>query len=388
MGALFGLSPCEMGLHVDWIPLLLTLPSAIYAAVLIRSWWRLRQVALGENNSVAVTVIVPVRNEAANVGACLRGLAAQRFPADRLQVVVVDDRSEDQTVSVVRAHAPFFHGLEIVELADEPGGALAPKKEALLAGLARAKHQLVALLDGDCVPEPSWLASVTGQFEEGVAAVTGPVLFGRAGVWGKLVELEFLGLQVAGWLAFATGEALTASAANLAFRKPGELSSTALRADLASGDDVFLAQSLAAKGRVRPLVRKEAVVRTAAPASVAEFLLQRLRWASKLLSYSPSRLAVLALAYAYQVLLVGTLFAGLKGALPVSAWVGALAPRLAADLLVVGWAAQRLGILRRLVFLPFAEVLLCVEVLLAPLAFFVPFRWKGRRYGPGGKVLV
>jgi chlorobactene glucosyltransferase len=52
-----------------------------------------------------VTVIVPARNEAANIGRCLRSLLAQDYPADRLSVIVVDDHSTDDTAAIVRSIA-------------------------------------------------------------------------------------------------------------------------------------------------------------------------------------------------------------------------------------------------------------------------------------------
>jgi chlorobactene glucosyltransferase len=50
----------------------------------------------------AVAVIVPVRNEAANIGRCLTSLLAQDYPAEKLKVVVVDDHSADATAAIVR----------------------------------------------------------------------------------------------------------------------------------------------------------------------------------------------------------------------------------------------------------------------------------------------
>jgi chlorobactene glucosyltransferase len=49
-----------------------------------------------------VTVIVPARDEAANIGRCLDSLLAQDYPADRLNVIVVDDQSADDTATIVR----------------------------------------------------------------------------------------------------------------------------------------------------------------------------------------------------------------------------------------------------------------------------------------------
>ena len=39
----------------------------------------------------SVTVVVPARNEAANIGACVRSLLAQEYPTGRLRIVVIDD---------------------------------------------------------------------------------------------------------------------------------------------------------------------------------------------------------------------------------------------------------------------------------------------------------
>jgi chlorobactene glucosyltransferase len=52
-----------------------------------------------------LTIIVPARDEAANIGRCLRSLLAQDYPAHRLDVIVVDDHSADETATIVRAIA-------------------------------------------------------------------------------------------------------------------------------------------------------------------------------------------------------------------------------------------------------------------------------------------
>ena len=53
----------------------------------------------------SVTVVVPARNEAANIGACVRSLLAQDYPAGRLRIVVIDDDSQDDTAAIVAAMA-------------------------------------------------------------------------------------------------------------------------------------------------------------------------------------------------------------------------------------------------------------------------------------------
>jgi len=52
-----------------------------------------------------VTVVVPARNESANIAACLRSLLLQQYPPERLRFVVVDDASQDDTGAVTASLA-------------------------------------------------------------------------------------------------------------------------------------------------------------------------------------------------------------------------------------------------------------------------------------------
>ena len=45
-----------------------------------------------------VSIILPVRNETAFIIPCLQSILAQDYPADRMEVLVIDGRSTDGTV--------------------------------------------------------------------------------------------------------------------------------------------------------------------------------------------------------------------------------------------------------------------------------------------------
>jgi glycosyltransferase involved in cell wall biosynthesis len=110
-------------------------------------------------------VIVPVHNDAARVGRCLEGLRAQTYPADRYEVLVVDNRSTDGTTAVVRAYPVTLLREDRVQ------GSYAARNR----GLEAARGEILAFTDSDCVPAPDWLAA-------GVAALgrTGADLAGGA----------------------------------------------------------------------------------------------------------------------------------------------------------------------------------------------------------------
>jgi GT2 family glycosyltransferase len=99
----------------------------------------------------AATVIIPVRDRAAELERCLSALFATDPPG---RVVVVDDGSRDPgAVAAVCAR----RGCELVRR-ERSGGPGAARNTAL----ARIHSGVVALLDSDCVPEPGWLSTLCG----------------------------------------------------------------------------------------------------------------------------------------------------------------------------------------------------------------------------------
>ena len=69
-----------------------------------------------------VAVIVPARNEEANIATCLTGLAAQDYPKDRFSILVVDDGSSDRTASIIEALAERFPMISLLHgIALQPG---------------------------------------------------------------------------------------------------------------------------------------------------------------------------------------------------------------------------------------------------------------------------
>ncbi len=109
---------------------------------------------------LAVSVVVPVLDDAVRLAACLDALAAQEG-APAFEVVVVDNGSTDDSVAVARRSA-----LQPVVVVEPRRGSYAARN----AGIAVARGARLAFTDADCLPAKDWLA-------RGVAA-SGPVVGG------------------------------------------------------------------------------------------------------------------------------------------------------------------------------------------------------------------
>ncbi len=105
------------------------------------------------------SVIVPTRNRADRLDACLAALAHQTLPAEQFEILVVDNGSTDATAERITLWADRRPGLQRVE-APEPG-----VSRARNAGIAAARGELLAFVDDDAVPEPSWLATLLRAYD-------------------------------------------------------------------------------------------------------------------------------------------------------------------------------------------------------------------------------
>ena len=169
-----------------WVSLLAaTYPYAIYPALLV-GWNRLAGRRLPQSDAShrpAVTVILPVHNEASRIEAKITNLLALDYPSDRLQLIIIGDGCTDDTL----------------ERAAKAGGATvcvhplpvrAGKAAALNAGLERARGDIVVFTDAGILLDRSALASLVGHFVEPVVGcVSGEDYVegsGSEGVYGRL----------------------------------------------------------------------------------------------------------------------------------------------------------------------------------------------------------
>lgn len=99
-----------------------------------------------------ISFVVPARNEATNIGACVDAIFRQSECA-RLEVIVVDNGSSDDTAAIAAAH-----GARVVE---EPRPGLAHARQA---GLAAVQAPILVYVDADTLLSPGWAAAALAEF--------------------------------------------------------------------------------------------------------------------------------------------------------------------------------------------------------------------------------
>src|SRR5581483_1161787 len=122
-----------------------------------------------------VTVVVPAHNEKECIAQTVRSLAASTHP---VEIIVVDDGSTDDTAAIMESL-----GLASVRVVRQPNGG---KSTALNTGIALASYEVIVMMDGDTVFEPSTVANLVAPFADpAVGAVAGNA---RVGDRGRLIS--------------------------------------------------------------------------------------------------------------------------------------------------------------------------------------------------------
>ncbi|MDR1128088.1 MAG: glycosyltransferase [Treponema sp.] len=119
-----------------------------------------------------VSVVVPVRNEEANVAGLLESLARQDYP--EAEFIFIDDGSTDKSPELLKNFAASCPAARIITLAENPGPNR--KQYALTRGIEAARGELLLFTDADCEVPPCWIGAMAARMaDNGIALTIGPV---------------------------------------------------------------------------------------------------------------------------------------------------------------------------------------------------------------------
>lgn len=234
-----------------------------------------------------VTILVAARNEEACIGSCIEALLAQDVPCD---ILIVDDHSDDGTARIASS---FGDLVRLISLEAGTG-----KKAAITEGVNHVRTEWVLLTDADTIVPPTWLRAMRRCMVTDAGYIVGPVQISDNGTWlRRMIQLEWAGFMGIAAGAIGIGRPTSACGSSVAFRVEGfrEVDGFAGVDHLTSGDDELLMQRIADQSRwnVQFCTDRQAIVTADAPATVRDFLRQRVRWASKAGFYERGWLVVM-----------------------------------------------------------------------------------------------
>ncbi|GAC1514715.1 MAG: hypothetical protein NVS1B4_03030 [Gemmatimonadaceae bacterium] len=147
-------------------------------------------------DSPAVTVVVPARDEARNIDRCLRSILATTYT--RLDVVVVDDGSRDQTAAMAQKIADADGRVRVLGCPALPAGWFG-KPWACAVGAATARGDVICFTDADTVHGPDLISRAVAAMRANDAAllsVAGRQEMGTC--WERVVQPQLF-TMIAAW---------------------------------------------------------------------------------------------------------------------------------------------------------------------------------------------
>lgn len=371
---------------LEIISALLILVLTIYIGGVLYFYRGLFRLSAGTNTDQhAITVIIPARNESANIGACLRSILAQEYPKEKLSIIVVDDQSTDDTAEIVRRMATTSPFPLTVLRSDEGSPIRSPKMRAMMLGIQHSMSEIIVTTDADCIVRPGWIAALNSYFETNVGVVTGLTVYDLRSEGSRTFNgmqfIDFLSYTAIAAGAIGMGRVLVGNGSNMAFRVRAfdESGGFMSIAHINTGDDSLLAQQIARSGEwsARFAYDEQVEVTTRPVETVNNALHQRMRWVGQT-AYYPAYMMFFMIATFVMFVLLAVMIPYSFIEWTVVPWI-ALLGKFVIDFVMMDSFTRltRTHAVMRY-YLPMAIVYIPYVLVVTIGGYFFPFTWKDR----------
>jgi cellulose synthase/poly-beta-1,6-N-acetylglucosamine synthase-like glycosyltransferase len=364
---------------------------------------------IGSPSSTRISVLVPARNEEANIGACIDSLLEQSYPKAQFEVIVIDDDSTDRTWEIVSDGRYAYRQIKAAQLPKPGPGTLptgAHKKKAIETGISLATGELIVTTDADCRFHPDWLSTIAAFYDAtGARFIAAPVRIGQdsptaseklssplrqhsqhPSLLAIFQTLDFITLQgITGAAVYKNFHSMC-NGANLAYTKETFYEVEGFRGidDIASGDDMLLMYKIYKRhpGKIFFLKNSHAIVSTKEAADWHSFLNQRIRWASKADRYEDRRIFwALLLVYLVNISFLCLLAASFWDITRLWILLVLIILKTLIEFPLVRSSALFFGQQRLMAWFPLMQPLhILYTVIIGWLGKFGSYSWKDRKY--------
>ena len=367
---------------VDYFSVLLVISGLGYFIIVMVLFCVLRKVRTGfSKKKPFVSVVIAARNESASIGSCLRALQKQDYPTDLFEVIVVDDRSEDETADVLAHFQSDWKNMKVIKVDRVPED-VSPKKNALSKAIDHSSGEIILQTDADCIVPETWISGMVSCFEESVSMVTGVApYFTGSGTLNSFIRHEYLWNVTLSAGSIALGHGTHATGRNLGFRRQvfNSIGGYGSSKTVLSGDDTLLLhriQKIRKKG-VATMPDKSTHVYTRAPEDLKSFVQQRIRHMSTGKYFDPVLIGIGVIVYSYHILTIASLLFSIVSLHALSLFVFSFIWKNAVDSIAALRAKTVFGLnvqWRRFII---NEFFLLVYMTVMPVAgLFFPVKWK------------
>jgi len=337
-----------------------------------------------------ISLVIIFRNEEKALPLLLQSILKQDYPKSKMEIIFVDDSSNDNSLSLVRTFQKNQreYPVKIFELDKEKNNALG-KKEALTLAYSKAEGDYILLTDADCQFDTKNIRSRIQSFQNPrIKVVSAAVLINKEKTIFSLSQsLENLSLIATTAATTAANIPILSNGANLAFERKSflKLSADALLKEENSGDDLFLLHSFKKHFGAKSIAFEfdnDSIVYTQAQPNIKSFFNQRKRWLSKSKSFKDFWLITISLlVLIVNINILIAAIACIFNAKYLIVFLFLFGLKFCVDFFFLSIVAQWYKQKYLLWVYPLVQLFYPLFVVISNLfALFFSYEWKGRKY--------
>jgi cellulose synthase/poly-beta-1,6-N-acetylglucosamine synthase-like glycosyltransferase len=323
------------------------------------------------------SIVVAARNEEKNIAQCLVSLNKLTYPEGKLEIIIVDDFSEDSTGKIIDEYIkdkPQFK-----KITPDNNSLLIGKVNAVASAINIAVGEIILLTDADCEVNPSWAATLASYYGNDVGVVNGFTIINSNSIFSAIQGIDLVFLIAAASGTINMNYPVSCIGNNMSFRKQAYLDTGGYeKFPFSVTEDFILLHKISDLKKYKiiyPLL-KESIIISKPCAGMKELISQKKRWGRGGITAPKFGFVIMGIAFISNFLILLTpLFFN-------TVWLYLAVFKIIVDYLFLYPVLSILGIKNQLKYFLFFQVYFILYTTILPLIllFSRKINWKGRSY--------
>jgi len=139
----------------------------------------------------SVSIIVAARNEELNIGKCIESLLKLDYPHNKLEIILINDRSTDKTKETMISYTSQNHVLKYLETSEQAGN-LKGKTNALAIAIKKSTGEIIFTTDADIQVRPTWVKEMIRYYDEDTGVISSFSTIKPKNLWWGIQSFDWL----------------------------------------------------------------------------------------------------------------------------------------------------------------------------------------------------
>jgi len=325
-----------------------------------------------------ISILIAARNEEHSIERCLASIDALDYPKDKMEVLIGNDASTDNTCAIVEQFIKGKLNYKCITITENMGNARG--KANVLAHLAKhATSDYFFYTDADIAVPENWVQTMLAALDEKVGVVTGITTITGNHFFHKMQALDWLYALGLVQVVSDIGLPVTSMGNNMLLRREAYESVGGFETiKFSITEDIAIFNEVLRKGwDFRNVYTRDVLALSLPAGNFVQYINQRKRWMSGSM-HLPLYMAVIFILHAAYYPVLIPFFAYTS----VAVMGGIFVLKLIFQSIFVHICLRRLNLAVPWLYYLFFELYLVVSSVLLIIYFFIPIKtvWKGRRY--------